>query len=427
VKFYKVDGRNLQTVLNEILSGRLSLDYYVPLVKPIIDDVRSRGDKALLEYVRKFDYDGASLERLRLQRSELAEAYSRLDEKLRAALNTAAENIRRLCQHLLRRLRTSRSLAEGVRVLQRPAPIPSVGCYVPGGGASYPSTVLMTVVPAKVCGVPYVAVCTPPSKTGEVPDVVKAALYVAGADEAYSMGGPHAIAAMAYGTESVRRVAKIVGPGGPYVTAAKKLVSQDVAIDMLAGATELVVYGEDVDDSEDIAFELCAQSEHSPDTFVGLVTTSENLASEVMKYLDIMVPRLERGDVVRQALERNGFVAVCDKVSTAVELIQKLAPEHLYLASSPNKIAPKITSAGLISAGRHTSPVLCDYIVGVNHILPTSGQAALRGGLSVMDFVKIVTEVRVSKAAARRLGRHAGLLARAEGLMAHAYAAERWL
>jgi histidinol dehydrogenase len=170
VKFYKVDGRNLQTVLNEILSGRLSLDYYVPLVKPIIDDVRSRGDKALLEYVRKFDYDGASLERLRLQRSELAEAYSRLDEKLRAALNTAAENIRKLCQHLLRRLRTSRSLAEGVRVLQRPAPIPSVGCYVPGGGASYPSTVLMTVVPAKVCGVPYVAVCTPPSKTGEVPD-----------------------------------------------------------------------------------------------------------------------------------------------------------------------------------------------------------------------------------------------------------------
>jgi len=381
----------------------------------------------LIDYVRKFDFDAASLERLRLGRSELAEAYSKTDERLRKALNTAAENIKKFCQHQLRRLRVSRSLAEGVRILQRPTPIPSVGCYVPGGGASYPSTVLMAVVPAKVCGVPYVAVCTPPSRTGEVPDVVKAALYLAGADEVYAMGGPHAIAAMAYGTESVKKVAKIVGPGGPYVTAAKKYVSSDVAIDMLAGATELVVYGEDINDAENIAFELCAQSEHSPDTFVGLVTTSETLANEVMKYVDIIVPRLERGDVVRQSLERNGFVAVCDTHTTAIELMQALAPEHLFLASRHDKISPKITSAGLISSGRHTSPVLCDYVVGVNHILPTSGQATIRGGLSVLDFVKIVTEVRVSKGAARRLGRYAGVLARSEGLTAHAYAAERWL
>jgi len=381
----------------------------------------------LIDYVRKFDFDAASFERLRLGRSELAEAYSKTDERLRKALNTAAENIKKFCQHQLRRLRVSRSLAEGVRILQRPTPIPSVGCYVPGGGASYPSTVLMAVVPAKVCGVPYVAVCTPPSRTGEVPDVVKAALYLAGADEVYAMGGPHAIAAMAYGTESVKKVAKIVGPGGPYVTAAKKYVSSDVAIDMLAGATELVVYGEDINDAENIAFELCAQSEHSPDTFVGLVTTSETLANEVMKYVDIIVPRLERGDVVRQSLERNGFVAVCDTHTTAIELMQALAPEHLLLASRHDKISPKITSAGLISSGRHTSPVLCDYVVGVNHILPTSGQATIRGGLSVLDFVKIVTEVRVSKGAARRLGRYAGVLARSEGLTAHAYAAERWL
>ncbi|MEM2061873.1 MAG: histidinol dehydrogenase [Candidatus Caldarchaeum sp.] len=425
MRFFRADKNNVETVAAEISSARKQVETYVEIVKPIVEDVRTRKDTALFEYVKRYDSPNISVNNIRVPREKLAEAYSRVDEKTRQALRKAAENITKLCKTQLNRLSFRKRIDEGVLVLQRPAPLPSVGCYVPGGAAAYPSTALMTVVPAKVAKVPRVVVCTPPNREGKIQDVVMAALYIAGADEVYAVGGPHAIAALAYGTETIKQVSKIVGPGGPYVTAAKKLVSCDVAVDMLAGPTELVVFGDDVKDAEDIAVEICAQAEHSEDTLVGLVTTSDELVNEVLKFIKLIAARLERREIVEQSLEKNGYAVVCDSVKTIINLIQAIAPEHLYLSSKSEKIAPYITNAGLISAGKHTSPALCDYIIGVNHVLPTSGQAQTRGGLSIIDYVKVITEIRVMKGAAKRLGKHACILARAEGLTAHAAAASR--
>ncbi|MCS7138207.1 MAG: histidinol dehydrogenase [Candidatus Caldarchaeum sp.] len=427
MRFFRVARQNVQTVVDEIASSRKPIDVYVDYVRKIVEDVKTRGDEALMEYARRFDSSRLTIEDILVPRKRLAEAYNQLDDRARKALRKAAENISKLCSSQLRRLSFVRNLEQGVKVVLRPAPLHSVGCYVPGGLASYPSTALMTVVPAKVAGVPRVVVCTPPTSEGLLNDAVLAALYVAGADEVYAVGGPHAVAAMAYGTETVRRVEKIVGPGGPYVTAAKKVVSGDVPVDMLAGPTELLVFGDDVRDAEDIALEMCAQAEHSEDTLVGLATTSDELANEVLKYVKLIASRLERGKTIESSLEKNGYVAVCDSLTTVVELVQSLAPEHFFITSKPDKIAPYVSNAGLMSVGRYTSPALCDYVVGVNHVLPTSGQARVRGGLSVLDYVKLATEVRVLKGAAKRLGRHAAVLARAEGLTAHAAAAGRLL
>ncbi len=427
LRFFRVDRDNMDRVVGEITSAARTLNFHVEYVRKIVEDVKMRGNAALIEYIKRFDSPSINLENISIPRAKLAEAYSRIDEKIRKALRKTAENISKVCRSQLNRLTYVRRVNRGVTILQRPAPLPSVGCYVPGGLARYPSTVLMTVLPAKISAVPRVVVCTPPNAEGVLNDVVLAALYIASADEVYSLGGPHAVAMMAYGTETIRPVAKIVGPGDPYVTAAKKLVSRDVLIDMLAGPTELLVFGDNVRDAEDIALEICAQAEHSADALVGLVTTSDELANEVLKYVKLIVPRLERGKIVEEALDRQGFVAVCDNLKTAVRFIQMLTPERLYIVSGANKITPYITNAGLICVGRYSSPALCDYVVGVNHVLPTGGQASLRGGLSVLDYVKLVTEVRVLKGAAKKLGKHAAVLARAEGLTAHAAAAARWL
>ncbi|MEM0348654.1 MAG: histidinol dehydrogenase [Candidatus Caldarchaeum sp.] len=425
MRFYRVEAKNISEVAAEIVSSRKSFETYVEVVRRVVEDVKARGDEALIEYVKKFDSPAIGLEKLRVPVEKLADAYARLDEATKKALKKSAENIAKVCRSQLKRLFSSIRVEEGVYVVQRPSPIPSVGCYVPGGGAAYPSTVLMTVIPAKVAEVPRIAVFTPPTREGNIPTVVAAALYLTGVKEVYTAGGPHAVAAMAYGTETIRPVAKIVGPGGPYVTAAMKLVSRDVAVDMLAGPTELCVYADDVADAENVALEMCAQAEHSTDTLVGLVTTSDELVNEVLKFLKLITPRLERGEIVNESLQKNGYAVVCDKPTTAAALIQAISPEHLYIVSKNEKLLQSITNAGLISYGRYTSPALCDYVVGVNHVLPTMGQAAVRSGLSILDYVKIVTEVRVMKGAAKRLGKHAALLARAEGLTGHAAAASK--
>ncbi|MEM0337608.1 MAG: histidinol dehydrogenase [Candidatus Caldarchaeum sp.] len=425
MRFYRVNANNVAEVAAEIVSVRKSFDHYVEVVRRVVEDVRARGDEALIEYVKKFDSPAIDMERLRVPVEKLADAYARLDDATKKALKKSSENIARVCKSQLKRLFSSVRVEEGVFVVHRPSPLSSVGCYVPGGGAAYPSTVLMTVVPAKVAEVPRIAVFTPPTREGNIPTVVAAALYLTGVKEVYCAGGPHAIAAMAYGTATIKPVAKIIGPGGAYVTAAKKLVSSDVAVDMLAGPTELCVYADDVADAENVALEMCAQAEHSVDTLVGLVTTSDELVNEVLKFLKLVTPRLERGEIVNETLQKNGYAVVCDKPTTAAALIQALAPEHLYIVSKHEKLLQSVTNAGLISIGRYTSPALCDYVVGVNHVLPTMGQAAVRGGLSILDYVKIVTEVRVLKGAAKRLGRHAAQLARAEGLTAHAAAASK--
>ncbi|MCS7134082.1 MAG: histidinol dehydrogenase [Candidatus Caldarchaeum sp.] len=425
LRFFRVSKDTVHDAVAEISSSRKPLEYYVEVVRRIVEEVKTRGDAALIGYVKRFDSPHVSLENLRVPREQMLRAYTNLDERTRKALRKSAENIAKLSQTQLNRLNIKKKIEEGVLVLQRPSPLPSVGCYVPGGAAAYPSTALMTVVPAKVANVPRKVVCTPPDREGKISDIVLAALHVAGADEVYAVGGAHAIAAMAYGTETIKPVSKVLGPGGPFVTAAKKIVGCDVLVDMLAGPTELLVYGDDVGDAEDVALEMCAQAEHSEDTFVGLVTTSDELVNEVLKFIKLITPRLERRETIEKALEKNGYFVVCDTVKTAITFIQSIAPEHLYIPSRHEKITPFITNAGLISAGKHTSPTLCDYVAGVNHVLPTSGQATIRGGLNIIDYVKIVTEVRIMKGAAKRLGKYAAILAKAEGLTAHAAAASK--
>jgi histidinol dehydrogenase len=425
--YIEVDSKSVADAIAKINGQRVDLKALAESVRPVLGDVRRRGDEAILEYAWRFD--GVSLDRrsMKISSSEMDAALRRIGGHLRRALEKAERNIRTLARLQLSRLRFSKRIAPGIEVIQRPIPISSVGCYVPGGAAAYPSTALMTSIPALVAGVGRVVVCTPSSSDGSVPDPVLAALRIAGVEEVYRVGGPHAIAAMAYGSESIPAVDKIVGPGGPYVSAAKYLVSQDVDIDMVAGATELVVYAEKVDEAEDAAYELCAQAEHSKDTVVGVVTTSKEVADEVSKYMGLLMSRLVRSAIVSESWVRNGFIAVCDSLSTAAQLINGIAPEHLSITSSnPKKLAARIVNAGLISLGRYTSPALCDYVVGVNHVLPTHGFARVRAGLGVYDFVKAVSTVRVSKGAARRLGGAAAILARAEGFEGHAYAVGRW-
>ncbi len=426
-KYIEVNRSNLIESLSIVNSLRSDLRILSDKVRPVVEDVRRRGDVALFEYAGRFD--GVKLDKhvVSVSTAEMENALHRIGPKLRKALEKAAINIRSVAKYQLSRLKFSKKIAPGVEITQRPIPLARVGVYIPGGAASYPSTALMTVIPAKVAGVGSVVACTPSDSSGRIPDPVLASLRIAGADEVFRVGGPQAIAAMAYGVESIRRVDKIVGPGGAYVTAAKYLVSSDVSVDMLAGATELVVFADDVGEAEEVAYELCAQAEHSRDTVVGLVTLKHEVAEEVSKYMGLIAARMDRSAIVSEAWDRNGFTAVCDSLSTAADFINGLAPEHLAVVSSKHrKLTQKIVNAGLISVGRYTSPVLCDYVVGVNHVLPTHGYARVRSGLGVHDFVKLVFEVKVSKGAAARLGRTAAIIARTEGLSGHAASAERW-
>jgi len=425
-KILRVSKTNIDEAVREVSSSRQNVSALKAKVEPIVEDVRRRGDEALFEYALRFD--GAQLDSrtVRIQQDEIKAAYESLEPELRNALKKAAENIKAVCRIQLTRLQFRRRLPAGISVALKAVPLKSVGCYVPGGAAAYPSTVLMTTIPARVAGVERVVVCTPSGGDGAVSRAVLAALRIAGVDEAYRVGGAHAIAAMAYGTQSVRPVQKLVGPGGGFVTAAKMLVAGDVAVDMPAGATELIVYGDDGQQAEAVMYELCAQAEHSPDTLVGLVTADEVLASRVADGMDGFISKMARQEIIRKSWEENGFVALCDDVDTALSLIDAIAPEHVALISGrAARLASKITAAGLISTGKHASSALCDYILGVNHVLPTGGYANIRGGLSVLDYVKLIHEVSVDGKTAKRLSRYAATIAEAENLLAHAAAARR--
>ena len=425
-RLFQVSESDAEEVAREITTRRPDYRGLIQSITPIVADVRRRGDEALLEYTRQFNGADLSSIGLRIRHSEIDAAYREVSPRLRRALEKMAENIKTVARLQLSRLRFSRRLYGGVEIALHAYPLQSVGCYIPGGVAAYPSTALMTTIPAKVAGVKRIAICTPPNNKGEVSKPVLAALKIAGVEEAYRVGGPQAIAALAYGTETIKPVAKIIGPGGGYVTAAKLAVSNDVAIDMPAGPTELVIYSDDEKLAEDVMYELCAQAEHSTDTLVGLVTTDERLATAVLEGMEVFMSRFERREIISKSWSESGFVAICKSREAAVRLINEIAPEHVSIISkNPSRMAEMITSAGLVSLGAHTSTALCDYMVGVNHILPTSGYAKLRGGLGILDYVRLVFRVRASRRSARSLARYVEELALAEGLPGHALAARR--
>ena len=384
-----------------------ALDAVLPAVKRIVADVRKRGDRALLRYAAQFDgLAGASA--LRVTPDEMAIAWEAISPAMQEALSTAANQIRSFAVSQLP-ASFSEEPIPGLATGQLVRPLGSVGCYVPSGRHPLPSTLLMTVIPAQVAGVQRIAVVSPKP----APETLAAA-HLLGITEFYRLGGAHAVAALAYGTKSVSRVDKIVGPGNLYVTAAKRLVAFDCAIDMLAGPTEIVVTSEHGNVAE-IASDLVAQAEHDPEALAIFITTRADLAKEVIAEAKL---RSRNNSVARQALDRNGLVIVTANVDEAREITNRLAPEHLTVDAAGD--LDWVQNAGSVFVGRWSAQPMGDYISGPNHTLPTGGMARVRGGLSVNDFVKLITVQQYSAQAMRLLGPSAALLAEAEGLTAHA-------
>jgi len=386
-----------------------SLESVLPAVERIVAGVRKQGNRALLRYAAKFDGLPAS-ESLRITSDEMRSAWKALDPALRDALTTAANQIRAFAR---RQLPASWKLSplRGLRTGQLVRSLGSVGCYVPSGRHPLPSTLLMTAIPAQVAGVGRIVVVSPKP----APETLAAA-HLLGITEFYRLGGAHAVAALAYGTDTIARVDKIVGPGNLYVTAAKRLVAFDCAIDMLAGPTEIVVTS-DRGRPADIASDLVAQAEHDPEALAIFVTTRDDLARTVAAEVK---ERSRTNPVARQALERNGIIFVVAGAVEAHEITNRLAPEHLTVDSATD--LAWVQNAGSVFIGRWSAQPMGDYISGPNHTLPTGGMARVRGGLSVNDFVKLITVQEYTERGVRSLGPPAALLAEAEGLMGHAEA-----
>lgn len=389
--------------------GGAALDRVMPAVSRIVTGVRKQGDRALLRYASQFD-GLPGIDSMRVTQEEMAAAWDTLNPALRDALSTAAVQIRAFAQRQLPQSWNDTPVP-GLTTGQLIRPLGSVGCYVPSGRHPLPSTLLMTAIPAQVAGVERIVIVSP----RPAPETLAAA-HLIGINEFWRVGGAHAIAALAYGTETIARVDKIVGPGNLYVTAAKRLVAFDCAIDMLAGPTEIVVTS-DAGRAADIASDLVAQAEHDPEALAIFITTRADLAKEVIADAK---QRSRNNPVARQSLNRNGLVIVSADAADAHDLTNRIAPEHLTV-DTPGDLK-WVRNAGSVFVGRWSAQPLGDYISGPNHTLPTGGMARVRGGLSVNDFVKLITVQQYAPQALRVLGPRAALLAEAEGLTGHAAA-----
>jgi histidinol dehydrogenase len=413
MKLMRTKGRGAHETSETLASleqrGGAALDAVLPTVRRIVTDVRKRGDRALLRYAAQFD----GLENttaIRITSDEMSAAWRSLNPALQQALSTAARQIRIFAQRQLPKSWNASPIS-GLTTGQLVRPLGSVGCYVPSGRHPLPSTLLMTVIPAQVAGVPRIVVVSP----RPAPETLAAA-HLLGITEFYRLGGAHAIAALAYGTTTVARVDKIVGPGNLYVTTAKRLVAFDCAIDMLAGPTEIVVTS-DRGRPADIASDLVAQAEHDPEALAIFITTRPDLAKAVIAEAKL---RSRNNPIARQSLDRHGLVILASTIDEARELTNRLAPEHLTV-DAPSDLA-WVQNAGSVFIGRWSAQPMGDYISGPNHTLPTGGMARVRGGLSVNDFIKLITVQEYSAQGLRALGPQAALLAEAEGLTGHAEA-----
>jgi histidinol dehydrogenase len=393
-------------------------------VAAIVGDVRVRGDAAVLDYTERFDHVKVSqVSELELPRSALDKARNGLASDKRKALEDAAARIR--SYHERQRARSWQFVeADGTTLGQRILPIDRVGLYVPGGKAAYPSSVLMNAVPAKVAGVRQV-IMTVPTPSGERNALVLAAAAIAGVDRAFAIGGAQAIAALAYGTETVPKVDKIVGPGNAYVAAAKRRVFGSVGIDMIAGPSEILVICDGSTDPEWIVMDLFSQAEHDESAQAILVSPDADFIERVSKSIDRLLAGMSRKAIIGESLRRRGALIHSKSLDEACDIANRIAPEHLELSvANPRKWLNKIRHAGAIFLGRHTSEALGDYCAGPNHVLPTSGTARFSSPLGVYDFQKRSSVIGVSRKGAQKLGKLAATLARGEGLDAHALSAE---
>ena len=421
--------KRLEGLLDEdlrwLLSRQVGIQDVLPNVSEIITEVASEGDKALLKYTEKFD--GVKLESLRVTQEEIAGAYEAVDEDLMDSLGQAAENIFAFHGEQRERDFWLTEVTPGVLVGQKVVPLESVGAYVPGGRASYPSSALMTVIPAKVASVPRIVVCTPPGSDGQINPLTLVAADMAGADEIYKLGGVQAVAAMAFGTESIDRVHKIVGPGNVYVTAAKLLVRETVEIDFPAGPSEVLIIADRSADPGVLAADMIAQAEHDPNSMAVLVTTDELMAQAVAEEMYIQAEAAARQEIVKQSLEHCA-VLVASSLEDAVDFSNAFAPEHLEIITvNPMEVLEDVQNAGSVFLGGFTPVAAGDYASGTNHVLPTSGYARVFSGLNVDHFTKKITVQMISEDGLHALKNSIVPLAEAEGLFAHAESVKRRL
>ncbi|PPS23099.1 histidinol dehydrogenase [Brachyspira murdochii] len=401
-----------------LLRSQFSYDDVNEKVKAILEDVKQNGDNALKKYAKMFD--NAEIDNLRVTEKEIEEAYNRVDEKFKETLKLAYNNIEKFHKKQLRNSFITNE-EDGIVMGQIINPIEKVGVYIPGGTAVYPSTVLMNVIPAKVAGVNEIILVSPPNKEGKINDNILAASKIAGVNKVFKTGGAQAIAALSYGTESIPRVYKIVGPGNIYVAMAKRLVYGEVSIDMVAGPSEILIIADETSNPIHIASDMLAQAEHDKLASSILITTSKDIAEKVKEELYKQLEKLSRKDIAMESIENNGRIIITETIDEAIYISNEIAPEHLEISiKEPFSVLSKIKNTGSIFLGDYTPEALGDYLSGANHVIPTSGTAKFASPLSVDDFIKKSYITYYTKDALEKVKDNIINFAEHESLEAHA-------
>ncbi|MBP5655748.1 MAG: histidinol dehydrogenase [Clostridiales bacterium] len=420
-RLVKGDKDNLNE-LTDLLGarGKMDLGPIIDKVTVIIDDIKKNGDEAVLKYTKRFDKAELTAEGMKVTQKEIDDAMATIDPALLEVIKKAADNIRTFHEKQKEEgfmMETGKGAEVGVRV----RPISVAGVYVPGGTAPLPSTVLMDVIPASVAGVPRIVFCTPPRADGTIAPVILAAATIAGATEIYKVGGSQAVAAMAYGTETIPRVDKICGPGNIYVNTAKRLVFGQVDIDMFAGPSEILIIADGTTDPEFAAADMLSQAEHDKIASAILVTTSEDFANKVLEAVDRRSEEASRKEILAESLANYASIIVCDDIDTAIAFSEKIAPEHLeLLVEDADAVLDKIKNAGAVFVGPWSPEPLGDYFAGPNHTLPTSGTARFFSPLNTGDFYKKMSVIRYNEESLREVYKDVAAFADSEGLTCHA-------
>ena len=421
MRIEKLDQNTKKDLLEKLLKrSPTSYGSYEQSVREILDDVRDRRDQALFEYTEKFDGARISADNILVTEEEIREAYREVDPELVEIIRRSLHNIRTYHEKQ-RQYSWFDSRPDGTILGQKVTPLARVGVYVPGGKAAYPSSVLMNIAPAKVAGVDEIIMTTPPGKDGKVTATTLVAANEAGADRIYKAGGAQAIAALAFGTESIPKVDKIVGPGNIYVALAKKSVYGHVSIDSVAGPSEILVLADETANPRYVAADLLSQAEHDELASAILVTTSEALAKEVSDWTDRFIRELSRGEIIRKSLDNYGHILLADTLDDAIDAANEIASEHMEIVTAdPFEVMTKIRNAGAIFIGEYSSEPLGDYFAGPNHVLPTNGTAKFFSPLSVDDFIKKSSIISYSRDALEKVHTDIEKFAEAEHLTAHA-------
>ncbi len=421
MKKLSIDKETKKNILNDLLKrSPNNYDQYADRVQVILDDVKAKGDEAVFDYTARFDGCQLTKDTVLVSKEEIEAAYEKVDDELVEIIRKALVNIRDYHEKQ-RQYSWFDSQPNGTILGQKVTALASVGVYVPGGKAAYPSSVLMNIVPAQVAGVEKIVMVTPPDKNGEVTPATLVAANEAGATHVYKVGGAQAVAALAYGTESIPKVDKIVGPGNIYVALAKKAVYGHVSIDSIAGPSEILVLADETANAHFVAADMLSQAEHDELASAILVTTSKELADKVEKEIEGYLTYLSRADIIRKSLDQFGYLLIAEDMEQAIEITNNIASEHLEIVTkNPFEVMTKIQNAGAIFLGEYSSEPLGDYFAGPNHVLPTNGTAKFFSPLSVDDFIKKSSIIYYSKEALQPLHKDIESFAKAEHLTAHA-------